>query len=140
MELDETYFPFSRKGTKGLGDQARTRGGQFKNASLRSKNLVPVLVGRARGQAFTVDPVLKRMNTDGVAAALSRNSGWDRRFVLTNLTMTKPPASRMTGSCRGLGDIIPPRLRTLVSADETHPLIFSCRPLGEPRPRQPPPG
>lgn len=70
VELDETYFPFSRKGTKTFGDEARARGGAFENSSLRSKNWVPVLVGRARGQAFTMDSVLKRMDGIEVAAAL----------------------------------------------------------------------
>lgn len=71
VELDETYFPFSRKGTKNLGDQARARGGNFKNTSHRSTNWVPILVDRARGQAFTVDSVLKRMSVDEVVAALT---------------------------------------------------------------------
>ena len=71
VELDETYFPFSRKGTKNLGDQARARGGNFKNTSHHSKNWVPVLVGRARGQAFTVDRVLKSMNVAELTGALT---------------------------------------------------------------------
>jgi len=61
VELDETYFRESRKGEHGLA-APRQRG--------ELAALVPVLVGRARGQAYTFDKVLPSMETDDVVNAL----------------------------------------------------------------------
>jgi transposase-like protein len=62
VEVDETYFKQSQKGEKGLKGP-RKRGGPGET--------VPVLVGRSRGQPYTLDKVLPNMSQAEVVAALA---------------------------------------------------------------------
>ena len=71
LEVDETYFKISRKGAHDLNRPARKRGGRIKGQGRHSKDFVPVLVGRARGQGFTGDKVLKDMTKEQIAGALA---------------------------------------------------------------------
>jgi transposase-like protein len=73
LEVDETFFKISRKGQLGLGPAARHRGGRAASKGRYSKEFVPVLVGRARGQIYTVDKVLKNMSKEEVYEALKES-------------------------------------------------------------------
>ena len=70
LEVDETYFRESQKGSRTLTRPARKRGGKAKGKGRFSKDWVPVLVGRARGQPQTVDRVLAKVNGVEVTDAL----------------------------------------------------------------------
>jgi transposase-like protein len=70
LEVDETFFKISRKGQRGLGAAARKRGGRAASKGRYSSEFVPVLVGRARGQIYTVDKVLKNMSKEEIHDAL----------------------------------------------------------------------
>jgi transposase-like protein len=70
LEVDETYFRESQKGSRELTRPARKRGGKATGSGRYSKDWVPVLVGRARGQSQTVDKVLTRVNGAEVTDAL----------------------------------------------------------------------
>lgn len=70
LEVDETYFRESQKGSRKLTRPPRKRGGKAKGRGRRSKDWIPVLVGRARGQAFTADRVLGRLTGVEVTDAL----------------------------------------------------------------------
>ena len=70
LEVDETYFRESQKGSRKLTRPARKRGGKAKGRGRFSKDWVPVLVGRARGQPQTVDRVLAKVNGAEVTDAL----------------------------------------------------------------------
>ena len=83
VEADETYFRESQKGSRklivrgvaGLVRAARDRGGKPKvstktGKSASRKDLVPVLVGRLRGQQHTADKVLQAMNKSQTVEAL----------------------------------------------------------------------
>jgi transposase-like protein len=72
LEVDETYFRESQKGSRKLTRLARHRGGSAKGtgSGRKAADWVPVLVGRVRGQPFTADKVLKKLNGIEVADAL----------------------------------------------------------------------
>ena len=70
LEVDETHFKVSRKGQRGLGPAARHRGGRAAHKGRFSTDFIPVLVGRARGQAFTVDKVMASMAKEEIYEAL----------------------------------------------------------------------
>lgn len=69
LEVDETYFLYSRKGQRKLDRPARKRGGKAKKRGL-SKEQVPVVVAIARGQPFTADQVLPRMTGPALVEVL----------------------------------------------------------------------
>ena len=70
LEVDETYFRESQKGSRDMTRPARKRGGKAKGKGRFGKDWVPVLVGRVRGQSYTVDKVLDRVTGAEVTAAL----------------------------------------------------------------------
>lgn len=70
IEVDETYIRESQKGSRHVSRKSRKRGGKAKGSGRSLKDWIPVLVGRARGQAFTTDKVLPRMNGNEIAVAL----------------------------------------------------------------------
>ena len=70
IEVDETYIRESQKGSRHVSRKPRKRGGKAKGRGRSLKDWVPILVGRARGQAFTTDKVLPRMNGNEIAEAL----------------------------------------------------------------------
>ena len=70
LEVDETYFRESQKGSRKLTRPARYRGGRAKGAGRKAADWVTVLVGRVRGQPYTVDKVLPKLNGVEVTAAL----------------------------------------------------------------------
>lgn len=71
LEVDETYFRRSDKGTKGLSRKSRRRGGgKGTGSGRRSADWVAVLVGRSRGHSHTVDAVLPSVTTAEVEKAL----------------------------------------------------------------------
>ena len=70
LEVDETYFRESQKGSRKLTRPMRKRGGSAAGRGRKSKDWVPVLVGRARGQAYTSDKVLQRVTGAEVTEAL----------------------------------------------------------------------
>lgn len=70
LEVDETYFRESQKGARKLTRPARKRGGKASGRGRKSKDWIPVLVGRARGQAHTADRVLGRLTGAEVTDAL----------------------------------------------------------------------
>ena len=71
LEADETYFRYSEKGSRQLTRQARHRGGgKGAGKGRRADEWVPVLVGRTRGQPYTLDKVLPRVNEQEVTEAL----------------------------------------------------------------------
>jgi len=76
LEADETYFLESQKGNRHLARPARHRGGRAKKRGL-SKELVPVLVGRLRGQPHIADKVLAKMNGAELLGALKGVVGQD---------------------------------------------------------------
>jgi transposase-like protein len=69
LEVDETYFLHSRKGERNLPREARKRGGKASKRGL-SKEQVPVLVARSRGQQYTADRVMPAMNGKELVATL----------------------------------------------------------------------
>lgn len=72
LEVDETYFPYSEKGKRGLTRKAKKRGGgKGKGPGRRRGDWVPVLVGRGRGLPATTDRVLEAMNGKAVTDALA---------------------------------------------------------------------
>lgn len=73
LEVDETYFRRSEKGSRKMAREPRQRGGggHGRGRGRRSDEWVPVLVGRVRGQPFTADQVLERVTTDEVSSALA---------------------------------------------------------------------
>lgn len=72
LEVDETYFRESQKGSRTLTRPPRKRGGKATGKGRFSKDWVPVLVGRARGQPQTVDRVLAKVNGAEVTDALKK--------------------------------------------------------------------
>ena len=64
LEVDETFFRESQKGSCQMTRAPRQRGGKAKGQGQGRchKDWVPVLVGRARGQAYTTDKVLGKVN------------------------------------------------------------------------------
>lgn len=70
LEVDETYFRESQKGSRKLTRPARKRGGKAEGRGRTKKDWVPVLVGRARGQGLTADRVLGQMTRAEVTDAL----------------------------------------------------------------------
>lgn len=70
LEVDETYFRESQKGARKLTRPARYSGGRAKGKGRKAADWVPVLVGRVRGQPYTVDKVLAKLNGVEVTAAL----------------------------------------------------------------------
>lgn len=70
LEVDETYFRESQKGARKLTRPSRKRGGKAEGRGRKGKDWVPVLVGRARGQAQTADKVLGRLTGAEVTDAL----------------------------------------------------------------------
>ncbi len=96
VEADETYFHESQKGsrklivrgTAALIRPARARGGKPKSLSklgksASRKDLVPVLVGRLRGQPHVADRVLQAMNKSQATDALKDWTGPDT-FLCTD--------------------------------------------------------
>lgn len=70
LEVDETYFRGSQKGSRHMTRPSRARGGKASGRGRMTKDWVPVLVGRVRGQRHTVDRVLTRMTGAQVTDAL----------------------------------------------------------------------
>lgn len=75
LECDETYFRESKKGCRSLGRPARKRGGKPKGKGKGA--LIPVLVGRVRGQPHTVDAALTMMTVAEARDALAPVVGPD---------------------------------------------------------------
>jgi hypothetical protein len=65
-----------------MGRKPRKRGGKAKGRGRCLKDWIPVLVGRARGQAFTTDKVLPRMNGNEVAEPLEDVVKLGERFFV----------------------------------------------------------
>ena len=70
LEVDETFIRESQKGSRKMTRPARYRGGKTKGSGRFSKDWVPVLVGRVRGQAHTMDNILKKVSGAELEAAL----------------------------------------------------------------------
>ncbi len=70
LEVDETYFRESQKGSRHMTRPSRARGGKASGRGRAAKDWVPVLVGRARGQNHTAGKVLTRMTGAQVTDAL----------------------------------------------------------------------
>jgi transposase-like protein len=78
LEADETYVRESQKGSRHLSRPARHRGGAAPRAKgARRDILVPVLVGRLRGQPHVVDQVLTAMTIPQATEALRGSVGPD---------------------------------------------------------------
>lgn len=58
LEVDESHFKSSRKGQRGLGPAARKRGGRAAYKGRFSSDFIPVLVGRVRGQPYTLEKAM----------------------------------------------------------------------------------
>jgi hypothetical protein len=61
FEADETYFREAQKGSRHLTRKARKRGGKVIKDKGSKRDLVPVLVGRLRGQPHVADQALTAM-------------------------------------------------------------------------------
>jgi hypothetical protein len=61
FEADETYFREAQKGSRHLTRKARKRGGKAIKDKGAKRDLVPVLVGRLRGQPHVADQTLTAM-------------------------------------------------------------------------------
>lgn len=71
LEVDETYFRESQKGTSPVvGRERRKRGEKAPGPGRFHKDWVPVLVGRVRGQPLTTDKMLCHVTGAEVTAAL----------------------------------------------------------------------
>ncbi|MBU6440817.1 MAG: IS1595 family transposase [Betaproteobacteria bacterium] len=70
LEIDETYFQRSEKGSRALTREARGHGGMTSGSGRLAEEWVPVLVGRARGKPYVLDKVLPNMTKAEVAKAL----------------------------------------------------------------------
>jgi transposase-like protein len=77
LEADETYVRESQKGSRHLTRPARHRGGTAVKSKGLPRDLIPVLVGRVRGQPHIVDRVLTSMSSLQAAAALRGAVGPD---------------------------------------------------------------
>lgn len=76
LEADETYLRQSQKGSRHLARPPHKRGGAAIMKGPK-RDLVPVLVGRLRGQPHVVDRVLTSMSVPQAAAALRDAVGPD---------------------------------------------------------------
>lgn len=72
VEIDETYFRRSYKGSRWRGSKARTRGGNASTTGRLASEWVPVLIGRARGRPHVIDRLLKKMTARAVDATLAK--------------------------------------------------------------------
>ncbi len=70
LEVDETYFRVSHKGSRSLTRPPRHRGSEGAGRGRKASEWVPVLVGRLRGQRYTTDKVLTRVTAAEVTSAL----------------------------------------------------------------------
>ena len=70
VEIDETFFKTSFKGSRNLARTKHKRGGRIKGKGTASVDFTPVMIGRARGQAFTLDKVMADLTKEEVALAL----------------------------------------------------------------------
>lgn len=61
LEVDETHFKISRKVQRVLGQAARKRDAQAAHKGRLSSDFMPVLVGRVRGQPYTLDKAMDSM-------------------------------------------------------------------------------
>ena len=70
LEVDETYFRISHKGSRSLARPPRHRGGEGAGRGRKASEWAPVLVGRLRGQRYTTDKLLTRVTAAEVTRAL----------------------------------------------------------------------
>lgn len=91
LEADETYFLESQKGSRHLTRPARRRGGKASKRGL-SKEQVPVLVGRLRGQPHIADKVLPVMNGVELVKALKQVVSKDTLLCTDGNSLPQGPA------------------------------------------------
>jgi transposase-like protein len=70
LEIDETFFRTSFKGSRSLPRPKHKRGGRIKRKGTASADFTPVMIGRARGQAFTLDKIMSDLSKEQVVGAL----------------------------------------------------------------------
>jgi hypothetical protein len=76
VEADETYFPESQKGSRKMTRPPRNRGGKAPDAGA-GKDLVPVLVAKARRSQAVADKALTAMTADQAEEVLKPLVGPD---------------------------------------------------------------
>lgn len=97
LEADETYVRESQKGNRHLTRPARHRGGAAARAKGAPRDiLVPVLVGRLRGQPHVVDQVLTAMTIPQATEALRGSVGPDTLLCTDG-------SGAMRGAAKALG-------------------------------------
>lgn len=96
LEADETYVRESQKGSRHLTRPARHRGGTAVKAKGRPRDLIPVLVGRLRGQPHVVDQVLTSMSVLQATEALRGACGPDTLLCTDG-------SGAMRGAAKALG-------------------------------------
>jgi transposase-like protein len=94
LEADETYVRESQKGSRHLTRPARHRGGATTKGF--SRDLIPVLVGRLRGQSHVVDQVLTAMTIPQATEAL-------RGAVGPDTLLCTDGSGAMRGAAKALG-------------------------------------
>lgn len=62
VEVHETYFQESHEWFRNLTMPTRCSGGQAMGSGRKAAYGVPVLVGRVRGQPYSVDKLLAKLN------------------------------------------------------------------------------
>jgi transposase-like protein len=105
LEVDETYFAESLKGSRHLPRKARARGksqatkkmpGSAEQQTSRDdKPFVPVLVGQVRGTHVVADHVLTEMNTAQATNALSTVVGPDTLLCIDGSSALRGAASEL---------------------------------------------
>lgn len=96
FEADETYFREAQKGSRNLTRKARKRGGKAIKDKGSKRDLVPVLVGRLRGQPHVADQALTAMTIVEATDAL-------RGVVGTETLMCIDGSAALRGAAKSLG-------------------------------------
>jgi transposase-like protein len=95
VELDETYFRESFKGSRKMPRDARNRGSSNRPTKGPSPDLIAVLVARSRGSLFVGDAVLGSMSKDNVVQALRSMVGPDTLLVADGSGTIKSAAAEL---------------------------------------------
>lgn len=94
LEVDETYFRESQKGSRKVTRLPRGRGGKA-TAKGAPRDLVPVLIGRVRGTRQVTDKVLTSMTTDQAVDALRSVVGPDTLLCIDGSGSLRTAAARL---------------------------------------------
>lgn len=96
FEADETYFREAQKGKRNLARNARKRGGKEIKKKSSKRDLVPVLIGRLRGQPHVADHALSVMSITETTDAL-------RGVVGPETLMCIDGSAALRGAAKSLG-------------------------------------